>query len=258
MSFSKREIQQYFYDSSQKNFAMMNHVFDEMQKMQSEIKLLKSKVNFQDSVLSSLVRPTLSGIQKSPTNSSSELDDTDGDSVDTLYHAYHMEQNTLYHGYDMEQPPEREKLTVNDLYSDSQTSPELNYPQTSQYDLEEQSLTMDDIFRKSQIRPATQSRHFPCPVPLTRQTNRVYPENGTDTFSTSLFNDNRLTSDDFLKNTYRPGMQSNPSECMSVPLARQNCYVPKSSLLPPYPHAPATSTTTPFNYTCYNPELNWV
>jgi len=255
MSFSKREIQQYFYDSSQKNFAMMNHVFDEMQKMQSEIKLLKSKVNFQDSVLSSLVRPTLSGIQKSPTNGSSELDDTDGDSVDTLYHAYHMEQDTLYHGYDMEQPPEREKLTLNDLYSDSQTSPELNYPQTSQYDLEDQSLTMDDFFRKSQIRPATQSRHFPCPVPLTRQTNRVYPENGTDTFSTSLFNDKRLTSDDFLKNTYRPGMQSNPSECMSVPLARQNCYVPKSSLLPPYPHAPAT---TPFNYTCYNPELNWV
>jgi hypothetical protein len=256
MSFSKREIQQYFYDSSQKNFAMMNHVFDEMQKMQSEIKLLKSKVNFQDSVLSSLVRPTLSGIQKSPTNGSSELDDTDGDSVDTLYHAYHMEQNTLYHGYDMEQPPEREKLTLNDLYSDSQTSPELNYPQTSQYDLEEQSLTMDDFFRKSQIRPATQSRHFPCPVPLTRQTNRVYPENGTDTFSASLFNDKRFTSDDFLKNTYRPGMQSTPNECMSVPLVRQNCYVPtKSSLPPPYPHAPAT---TPFNYTCYNPELNWV
>ena len=253
MSFSKREIQQYFYNNSQKNFAIMNHVFDEMQKMQSEIKLLQSKVNFQDSVLSSLVRPTLSGIQPELPNCSAALDhDTsDNDNI-----------TDVYDGYDMEQPPEREKLTLDDLCSDSQSSYKTNptYHNTpaytgDAYDAEEQSLSMDDFFRKSQIKGIR-------PVPLTRQTNRLYQHDETDTFTTSMFNE-RLTQDDYLKdrknyNQYRARMHTyntNPNELGSVPPVRQRCYPLSPDVSK---NISAAAPTTPFNYTCYNPEFNWV
>ena len=244
MSFSKREIQQYFYENNQKNFAIMNHVFDEMQKMQSEIKLLKSKVNFQDSVLTSLVRPTLSGIQNASYNCSADLDHDTSDNNDNI--------TDVYDGYDMEQPPEREKLTLDDLCSVPHPSykPNPTYHDTpaytgDAYDAEEQSLSMDDFFRKSQIKGIR-------PVPLTRQTNRLYQhdETGTTPFTTSMFNE-RLTQDDYLKdrknyNQYRARMHTyntNPNELGSVPPVRQRCY----------PHD--VTATTPFNYTSYNPEF---
>lgn len=200
MSYNKREMQKSFYDISQKNANMFNHVFDEMNKMRAEIKLLKSKVEFQDSVLSSLVRPSISGIYEKP------------------YAAY---------AEDIHNVPERKKLTVDDLICDT---PTVNEPESV-----EPSLTMDEFFRKSQIKGIR-------PVPLVRQTNRL-----SDTINTEYLD--------------------------SVPLTRQSCYIPLANGLPPlvsressplpFPSFVSTDpqseyNTTPFNYTSYHFDSNYV
>ena len=109
-----REMQKSLFEITQKNSNIFNHVFDEMKKMKAEIKVLKTKVEFQDSVIRSMIRPNISGIYDTPTSYPSDVEDI----------------------YDTQ----NKKLTVEDLICDEEPEePEV-------------PVTMDEYFRKSQIK----------------------------------------------------------------------------------------------------------
>jgi hypothetical protein len=157
--------------------------------------------------------------------------------------------------YDVPEP-ERKKLTVDDLICD--TTPVV-------YDASdaESSLTMDDFFRKSQIKGIR-------PVPLIRQTNRKETETATEK-DTTPSNTFVMDTEEDVENTV--GWS---------PLVRQRCFVPKlpngvsngvpplglpplvsrDFLPPPFPAfvstEPKSEYISPFNYTSYQSGLNYV
>lgn len=235
MSYNKRELQKSLYEITQKNSNMFNHVFDEMKKMKAEIKLLKSKVAFQDSVLYSVLRPSVSGIYDAPSQS-------------VTSHETELDEDI----YDV---PQRRNLTVDDLICDVPAESSEPVP----------SLTMDDFFRKSQIKGIR-------PVPLIRQTNRTETATEKETTPSNTFvMDMNMEENTVAEDTLEWS-----------PLVRQSCYVPKfptgvsngvpplglpplvsrDFLPPPFPAfvstEPKSEYISPFNYTSYQSGLNYV
>lgn len=154
-----RNVMSLIRNIENKNTEIFNRIFIEMETMKMEIYRLKTQLNFQDSMINTLIKEN--GEQ---CEDESSISTNIGNVIDILDDQNEME-------FDFEEPVNREPLTLDDLENGNIKMKTSVNP--TEYDDFDAYCNKSRIFSMKPTEIFDEENQIPEPLPLVRQTNRI-------------------------------------------------------------------------------------